>query len=72
LVLLAVRCDECVHCRRELVDGWKPACDAFPNGTPTSYLFLLDPAELPECADGIRFEPVDGLNLPVTENAAAS
>jgi hypothetical protein len=59
LILLEVRCDECVHCRRELVDGWKSACDAFPDGTPLNYLFDIDPAKLSECANGIGFEPIE-------------
>jgi hypothetical protein len=49
-------------------------CDAFQDGLgiPLDYLFQIDPAELPECADGIRFEPIDGVEVAVAEKAAAS
>jgi hypothetical protein len=58
LVLLEGRCEGCVHFHDELLDGWKMACDAFPDGAgiPLDYVFRIDPAELPECADGIGFE----------------
>jgi hypothetical protein len=72
LILLEVRCDECAHCRKELVDGWKAACDAFPNGTPLDYLFRIDPAELPECANGIGFEPTVSVEVSAPVAVAAS
>lgn len=47
-------CSRCVHLR-PLIDGWKYACDAFPNGHP--YDFPIGKAsELEECNNGIKFE----------------
>ncbi len=48
-------CDRCIHAHKELLNGWKPACDAFPDGIPVSMLDVI-PEKLPECNNGIRFE----------------
>jgi hypothetical protein len=47
-------------------------CDAFPDGLgiPTDYLFDSDPAELPECADGIGFE--SAVRVDVSEPVAVA
>jgi len=38
-----------------MINGWKPSCDAFPDGTPARML-MVDPEKLPECNNGIGFE----------------
>ena len=48
-------CDRCKYSHNELLDGWKPACDAFPDGIPVSMLHVKV-EELPECNNGIKFE----------------
>ncbi|MDR1328604.1 MAG: glutamyl-tRNA amidotransferase [Oscillospiraceae bacterium] len=59
MIAVDARCDSCANCHSELLDGWKPACEAFPDGIPADFYLRIDPAELPECADGIGFEPVE-------------
>ena len=48
-------CSECKHIRPN-IDGWRCACDAFPNGIPDKYLFDIDVTALDECANGIKYE----------------
>lgn len=72
MVIIDARCDSCVHCHPNLVDGWKPACDAFPDGTPAKYRLHIDPAELPECANGIGFESIKCAEASVTAASVAS
>lgn len=48
-------CDDCIH-KREKIDDWKPACDAFPEGTPDEFLFRKS-KEIKECNNGIGYEP---------------
>ncbi len=47
-------CDNCKY-QRENIDGWKCACDAFPEGLPRGFLFEGD--IMKECNNGIRYEP---------------
>lgn len=47
-------CDSCIH-RRGKVDGWKCACDAFPDGIPVDFMFMLDPSKQKECNNGIGY-----------------
>ena len=49
-------CDRCIH-KRPKVDGWKAACDAFPDGIPSEIAFHTDVTKLPECNNGIGYEP---------------
>lgn len=49
-------CDRCIH-KREKIDGWKCACDAFPGGIPLEYVFDIDVTKLPECNNGIGYKP---------------
>jgi hypothetical protein len=74
LVLLEGRCEGCAHFYGELLDGWKMTCDAFPDGTgiPLDYVFQLDPATLPECANGIGFEPIKCVEASVVVASAGS
>ena len=34
-------CFECKHQRDELLDGWRPCCDAFPNGIPMDFDYSM-------------------------------
>lgn len=47
-------CDKCIH-QRPNIDGWKCACDAFPEGIPYEVI-TGRPDELKECNNGIKFE----------------
>ena len=48
-------CDSCIH-QRENIDGWKCACDAFPDGIPVDYMLKSDPSKRKECNNGIGYE----------------
>ena len=56
VVLLGGECQECKNFHKELLDGWDIACNAFPEGIPTKYINDVAGSELPECANGFRFE----------------
>jgi hypothetical protein len=58
VIAVDARCDNCMHCYSELLDGWRPVCAAFPKGIPAKLYLHIDPAELPECANGIGYEPI--------------
>ena len=47
------RCVKCKH-QRENIDGWKCACDAFPDGIPSDF---KGRSLGQECANGIGYEP---------------
>lgn len=51
-----VKLDICAWCRHYngLLDGWLPACKAFPNGFPSPKIF--DPKAGVECNEGVCFE----------------
>ena len=49
-------CFECKHQRDELLDGWRPCCDAFPNGIPMDFDYSMV-KKTKECNNGIGFEP---------------
>lgn len=55
-MIVFLACDECRNQLPELIDGWKPACKAFPESIPDKIL-RLNPKKLPECANGYKFEP---------------
>lgn len=48
-------CCECKHQRDELLDGWRPCCDAFPDGIPLDFKFGKA-KEMKECNNNIGFE----------------
>lgn len=50
--------DDCSNCKHErpLKDGWRFACDAFPDGAPRNFPFGKV-KELKECHNGIGYEP---------------
>lgn len=48
-------CDLCRN-RIGMIDGWKPNCKAFPDGILTR-LLDVDVRDLPECANGYKWEP---------------
>lgn len=50
-------CAACKH-QRELLNGWKTACDAFPDGIPMDYSVPYDKLKEP-CNNGIGFEVED-------------
>ena len=54
MILIDFACDVCKH-QRDNIDGWKCACDAFPDGIP-SEMFKTNPRKLDECNNGIKFE----------------
>ena len=49
--------DDCATCKheRELKDGWKFCCDAFPDGTPLGFKFV-EVKEKGVCNNGIGYE----------------
>lgn len=55
MIYLDTYCERCKHLR-PLLDGWEMACDAFPEGLPRGF-FMQDVTKLPECANGIKYEP---------------
>ena len=55
MILIDFDCDKCKNEHKELKDGWIPTCKAFPEGIPDEY-WLGNPAKLPECNNGIKFE----------------
>ena len=55
MICVGWACDSCIH-QRENIDGWKCACDAFPEGIPKKILFEVDPRNLSECNNEIGYE----------------
>ena len=47
-------CNRCAHLHKELLDGWKPTCKAFPEGIPGERMRLKDDGT--ECANGLKYE----------------
>ena len=61
-MVIGFDCDICKH-KLPKKDGWKSACEAFPDGIPKEYFITkLDPKELPECNNGIGFEPKNNVD----------
>ena len=48
-------CDDCEHIRKERIDGWNVACDAFPKGIPAEHL-KQDVRKLKECSNDIGYK----------------
>lgn len=48
-------CSKCKHQRKDLLDGWRPCCDSFPNGIPLDFKFGKV-KEMKKCNNGIGFE----------------
>ena len=58
LICIGYSCDNCTHQHEDLIDGWKTACDAFPDGIPSRFACLVEPK--PKiCNNGIGYEPID-------------
>ena len=55
MILVNLACDLCIH-QRENIDGWKCACDAFPDGIPARIILHSNPRKMPECNNGIGYE----------------
>ena len=53
-MLCTTDCVNCIH-ERELVEGWRPSCDAFPEGKPHGFKYGLV-KEMKECNNGIGYE----------------
>ena len=49
-------CTFCVHNKGVKIDGWKAACDAFPDGIPLEF-YTKNASNLSECNNGIGYEP---------------
>lgn len=56
MICIGYACDSCKH-KRPKVDGWKPACDAFPEGIPSKLIVYAKKEDLNECNNGIGYEP---------------
>lgn len=56
MICVGYLCDKCRH-QRENIDGWKCACDAFPDGIPTDYIMTIKEENAKECNNGIGYEP---------------
>lgn len=48
-------CDYCKN-KLPLIDGWKMACRAFPDGIPYDFDMLYSD-EKEECNNGFKYEP---------------
>ncbi len=48
-------CDACDRVHKKLIDGWLPACDAFPNGWPLGWTKKENKLDDP-CNNGIGFQ----------------
>ena len=48
-------CDNCIH-KRANIDGWKCACDAYPEGIPTEVILYTDVSKTKECNNNIGYE----------------
>ena len=55
MICVDCSCDKWVH-KRLKIDGWKCACDAFPEGIPTEWILEKDPREYKEYNNGIGYE----------------
>lgn len=53
-MICVVDCGKCKH-QRNLLDGWRPCCDAFPDGIPMNFDFSRI-KKIEECNNGISFE----------------
>ncbi|MCH5297885.1 MAG: glutamyl-tRNA amidotransferase [Ruminococcus sp.] len=56
-MICVVDCGECKH-QKPLIDGWRPCCDAFPDGIPMDFDYSKV-KEIKECNNGIGFEPIE-------------
>ena len=56
-MIMFVACDACKHIHDELIDGWIPACDAFPRGIPKiGFMETKDQKIKEPCNNGVSFE----------------
>ena len=53
MIYIGTNCDKCKH-SRDNIDGWLPACDAFPEGIPANF-YGNDEGEI--CNGKIGYEP---------------
>ena len=64
MICVDYTCDKCKHRFEELADGWKPACEAFPDGIPNKFFLSRNGIRL-NCRNvinnGIKYEPKENL-----------
>ena len=49
-------CDVCKHIHEKNIDGWRPCCDAFPEGWPKKGPPVGGVKKLKECNNGYHYE----------------
>lgn len=49
-------CGWCKHINDKKLDGWRPCCEAFPDGIPFDFDYSKV-KEIKECNNGIGYEP---------------
>lgn len=59
MICVDYQCDRCIHRHEVLVDGWKPGCDAFPEGIPYELALSDDPKKMTDCNNGICYQPTE-------------
>lgn len=57
MICIDDHCSACKHIR-DNIDGWKMACDAFPDGIPNEILLMKKEewTKMRECNNGIGYE----------------
>ena len=55
MISVGYLCDECSH-KREKIDGWRCACDAFPKGILEYHYFHADETSAKDCSNGIGYQ----------------
>jgi hypothetical protein len=56
MIIVGNACSKCIH-KRDNINGWICACDAFPEGIPDGVLFWKNMQNVKECNNGIGYEP---------------
>ena len=59
MICMGYLCDNCVHRRKEKVDGWLCTCDAFPQGIPPKHQVYATLETAKDCNNGIGYESED-------------
>ncbi len=62
-------CSICTHRHKELADGWKAACDAYPDGIPSDIILKAKEEDLTDCGGGFCYEE-DGEIKRLLNNSA--
>lgn len=56
MLCIGYLCDDCIHHRKEKVDGWLCTCDAFPDGIPPKHQVYATLETAKNCNNGIGYE----------------